>query len=236
MAIGKFARYVTYTGILLWFFPGQLKVAAEQNRPHDAPRPPPPPTTSWPPTTARCTTSRTWAPSSAGTAPPTCRRKGNDARAAAMAELAALMHRLRTEPQLGERIARAEQEPLTDTAARQPARDPARLAPRQRAARIAGAAPASWRPRAASTPGARSARPTTGPASSRTGSRCVALAREEADAAVAAAGLSTLRRADGPLRARHDAAQQVDRVFGAVRQWLPALIERVRRAPGAASR
>jgi membrane protein YqaA with SNARE-associated domain len=26
MAIGKFARYVTYTGILLWFFPEQLKV------------------------------------------------------------------------------------------------------------------------------------------------------------------------------------------------------------------
>jgi membrane protein YqaA with SNARE-associated domain len=26
MSIGKFARYVTYTGILLWFFPEQLKV------------------------------------------------------------------------------------------------------------------------------------------------------------------------------------------------------------------
>ena len=40
--------------------------------------------------------------------------KGNEARAAAMSELAALMHRMRTDATLGERIARAEQEPLTD--------------------------------------------------------------------------------------------------------------------------
>jgi len=40
--------------------------------------------------------------------------KGNDARAAAMTELAALMHRLRSEATLGDRIARAEQEPLSD--------------------------------------------------------------------------------------------------------------------------
>ena len=40
--------------------------------------------------------------------------KGNEARAAALAELAALMHRLSTEPQLGERIDRAEQEPLDE--------------------------------------------------------------------------------------------------------------------------
>ena len=38
--------------------------------------------------------------------------KGNEARGAALAELAALMHRMRTEPQLRERIDRAEYEPL----------------------------------------------------------------------------------------------------------------------------
>jgi carboxypeptidase Taq len=41
--------------------------------------------------------------------------KGIEARGAALAELAALMHRLRTEPQLQERIERAEQEPLDAT-------------------------------------------------------------------------------------------------------------------------
>ncbi len=40
--------------------------------------------------------------------------KGNEARAAALAELAALMHGLRTDRTLSERIARAEQEPLSE--------------------------------------------------------------------------------------------------------------------------
>ena len=40
--------------------------------------------------------------------------KGNDARAAALAEMAALMHRMRTDPALADAIARAEQEPLSD--------------------------------------------------------------------------------------------------------------------------
>ena len=39
---------------------------------------------------------------------------GNDARGAALAELAALMHRLHTEPGIGDKIARAEQEPLDE--------------------------------------------------------------------------------------------------------------------------
>ena len=39
---------------------------------------------------------------------------GNDARGAALAELAALMHRLQTEPALADEIAAAEQEPLDD--------------------------------------------------------------------------------------------------------------------------
>ncbi len=40
--------------------------------------------------------------------------KGNEARAAAMAEMAALLHRMRTDPSLADSIARAEQEPLSD--------------------------------------------------------------------------------------------------------------------------
>ncbi len=40
--------------------------------------------------------------------------RGNEARAAALAEMAALMHRLRTDPALADHIARAGEEPLTD--------------------------------------------------------------------------------------------------------------------------
>ena len=40
--------------------------------------------------------------------------KGNEARAAALAELAALMHRMRTDASLSDRLQRAEQESLSD--------------------------------------------------------------------------------------------------------------------------
>jgi carboxypeptidase Taq len=40
--------------------------------------------------------------------------KGNEARAAALTEMAALLHRMRTDPQLPDQLARAEQEALTD--------------------------------------------------------------------------------------------------------------------------
>ena len=40
--------------------------------------------------------------------------KGNEARTAAMAEMATLLHRMRTDAQLPEQLARAEQEPLSD--------------------------------------------------------------------------------------------------------------------------
>jgi len=40
--------------------------------------------------------------------------KGSEARAAAMAEMSALLHRMRTDPGFGRRIAEAEQEPLSD--------------------------------------------------------------------------------------------------------------------------
>ena len=40
--------------------------------------------------------------------------RGNEARAAALAEMAALIHRLQTDPQLADHIARAGEEPLSD--------------------------------------------------------------------------------------------------------------------------
>jgi carboxypeptidase Taq len=40
--------------------------------------------------------------------------KGNEARAAAMSEMAALLHRMRTDPKLPDQLSRAEQEPLSE--------------------------------------------------------------------------------------------------------------------------
>jgi hypothetical protein len=125
------------------------------------------------------------------------RGDGRDGRAAA---------RLATDPAGRSCSGAPSSEALDDFAARQPARDAARLARQQRAARGWWSALA-WPPRAASTPGAASARPTTGPASApncrevlelgaRTGPR-LADHRPE-----------PLRRADGPVRAGHDLRQR----------------------------
>ena len=90
--------------------------------------------------------------------------KGNEARAAALAELAGLLHRLRTDPQMARQIDQAEQEPLDEL-------QRANLREIRRDWRASNALPESLvkrklisRGRAASTPGAPSARPTTGPA------------------------------------------------------------------------
>jgi carboxypeptidase Taq len=97
--------------------------------------------------------------------------KGNEARAAALAEMAALMHRLRTDPALADHIARAGEEPLTDV-------QRANLREIRRDWRNANALPESLvqarqlATRAASTRGALSGRRTTGPASPRTCARC----------------------------------------------------------------
>ncbi len=106
--------------------------------------------------------------------------KGNEARAAAMAEMAGLLHRMRTEPALAAQLARAEQEPLDDLQ---------RANLREMQPRLAVRAPrcpsrwcsASRSPRrAASTPGA-----SQRPANDWTGfvdnfREVLALAREEA--------------------------------------------------------
>jgi carboxypeptidase Taq len=151
--------------------------------------------------------------------------KGNDARAAAMAELAALMHRLRTEPTLGDRIARAEQEPLSD-------HQRANLREIQREWRRATALPESLvtKQELASSRCEHAWREQR-PANDWKGfldnwKPVVALAREEAALLAQQTGLSKydamMDRFEPGMR-----SEQVSRVFGAVRQWLPGLIDRV---------
>ena len=116
--------------------------------------------------------------------------KGNEARAAALAEMDALLHGLRTEPRLAELIARAEQEPLDDVE-RANLREIRRSWTRvERAAGAAGRGAVARRPRAASTPGA-----TQRPAGDWAGflvnlREVVRLAREEAKHLADATGLA----------------------------------------------
>lgn len=151
--------------------------------------------------------------------------KGNDARAASMAELAALMHRLRTEPTLGERLARAEQEPLTD-------HQRANLREMRRDWFLSTALPESLvQKRQIATARCEHAWRSQRPANDWAGylenwRPVVAIAREEAALLASQTGLS---RYDA-LMDRFEpgmTSAQVDRVFGAVRQWLPGLIDRV---------
>lgn len=96
--------------------------------------------------------------------------KGNEARAAALAELATLTHRLRTDPALRCTLEQAEQENLSED-------QRANLREIRRDWRAANALPESLverrhgRPHAASTRGAPSAQPTTGRAFSKTSAR-----------------------------------------------------------------
>ena len=151
--------------------------------------------------------------------------KGNDARAAAMSELAALMHRLRTEPTLGDRLARAEQEPLSyhqRANLREMRRDwhlstalPEDLVQRRQMA--SAKCEHAWRK--------------LRPANDWKGflplwKPVVAIAREEAALLASQTGLSKY----DAMMDRFEpgmTSDQLDRVFGAVRQWLPGLIDRV---------
>jgi carboxypeptidase Taq len=151
--------------------------------------------------------------------------KGNQARAAAMSELAALMHRLRTEPALGERIARAEQEPLSDT-------QRANLREIRRDWHLATALPESLvEKRQLASAHCEHAWRTQRPANDWAGflenwRPVVAIAREEAALLSQATGLSKYDALMDRFEPGMTSAQ-VDRVFGAVRQWLPGLIDRV---------
>ncbi|HVK31644.1 MAG TPA: carboxypeptidase M32, partial [Burkholderiaceae bacterium] len=151
--------------------------------------------------------------------------KGNDARAASMAELAGLLHRLRTEPTLGERLSHAEQEPLSDDQranVREMRREwflstalPDNLVERRQLA--AARCEHAWR--------------TQRPANDWAGflenwRPVVAIAREEAALLADKTGLSKYDALMDRFEPGMTSAQ-VGRVFGAVRQWLPGLIDRV---------
>jgi carboxypeptidase Taq len=151
--------------------------------------------------------------------------KGNEARAAAMGEMAALLHRMRTEPQLREQLARAEQEPLSDL-------QRANLREMQRQWRASNALPEALvqRQQLASARCEHAWR-TQRPANDWAGflenfREVLTLAREEATLLSAQTGLSKydalMDRFEPGMR-----SAQVDRVFGEVRQWLPGLIRQV---------
>jgi len=152
--------------------------------------------------------------------------KGNEARAAAMAELAALTHGMRTDPSLPARIADAEQEPLSDE-------QRANLREIRRHWRSANALPADLVQREQLATSRcehawRRQRPANDWAGFLENFRPVlAVARESAALLSAETGLS---RYDA-LMDRFEpgmTAATVDRVFGDLRQWLPGLIQAVR--------
>ena len=152
--------------------------------------------------------------------------RGNQARAAALAEMAALMHRLRTDPALLDQLARAEQEPLSD-------QQRANLREIRRDWRNANALPESLvQARQLATSRCEHAWRRQRPANDWAGfvenfRDVLRIAREEAALLSQQAGLSKY----DALMDRYEPGMtcaQVDRMFGDLRQWLPGLIQRVR--------
>ena len=151
--------------------------------------------------------------------------KGNEARAAAMAEMAALLHRMSTDAKLPGQLARAEQEPLSDMQ-RANLREMGRQWRRsnalpealvQRNQMVTARCEHAWR--------------TQRPANDWAGflpnlREVLAVAREEAALLSAQSGLS---RYDALLDLFEPGMNcaQLDRVFGDVRQWLPGLTRQV---------
>jgi carboxypeptidase Taq len=151
--------------------------------------------------------------------------KGNEARAAALAELAALMHRMRTDDTLADKLSRAEQEPLTE-------HQRANLREIRRDWRQANALPTALVQRRQLATSRcehawRSLRPANDWAAFVEHWRPVlAIAREEATLLSHQSGLSKYDALMDRFEPGMTSAQ-VDRVFGAVRVWLPGLIQRV---------
>jgi len=159
---------------------------------------------------------------------------GNEARAAAMAEMAALLHRMRTDVALPAQLARAEQEPLSDF-------QRANLREIRREWSAANALPESLVQRQQlATSRCEHAWRQQRPANDWAGfvsnfREVLALAREEAALLSAQSGL---RKYDA-LMDRYEPGMScalLDRVFGEVRQWLPDLIQQVRDKQAAAHR
>ena len=151
--------------------------------------------------------------------------KGNQARAAAEAELQGLMHRVRTDPTLADELHAAQSEPLTDTERanlREMRRDwrEANALPESlvQAKSLAGAAcEHAWRAQRAAN---------DWPGFLQNFREVVRLSREEAKWLADDSGLS---RYDA-LMDRYEPgvrAADIDRIFGDVKQWLPGLISRV---------
>jgi carboxypeptidase Taq len=151
--------------------------------------------------------------------------KGNEARAAALAEMAALLHRMRTEPKLKDQLARAEQEPLSEL-------QRANLREMRRQWLASNALPEALVQRQQlATSRCEHAWRTQRPANDWAGfvenfREVLKLAREEAALLSAQTGLrkydAMMDRFEPGMR-----CAQVDRVFGDVRQWLPGLIQQV---------
>jgi len=151
--------------------------------------------------------------------------RGNEARAAAMAEMGALLHRMRTDPQLAERLDRAEDEPLSE-----PQR--ANLREMRREWRQSNALPEALVQRAYLATGrCEHAWRTQRTANDWAGflgnfREVLAIERETAELLSQQLGLS---RYDA-LMDRFEpgmTSKTVDALFGDLRAWLPGLIRRV---------
>lgn len=151
--------------------------------------------------------------------------RGNEARAAAMAEMGALLHRMRTDPQLAGELDRAETEPLSE-----PQR--ANLREMRREWRQSNALPESLVQRSyMATARCEHAWRSLRPANDWAGflghfREVLAIERETADALSQQSGLP---RYDA-LMDRFEpgtTAAKVDALFGEVRRWLPTLIHDV---------
>ena len=151
--------------------------------------------------------------------------KGNEARAAALAEMAALLHRMRTDPAVGHELQRAEQEPLDDL-------QRANLREMQRQWQAATALPeALVQQQQIAASRCEHAWRQQRPANDWAGfvenlKPVLALARQEATLLAEKSGMrkydALMDRFEPGMR-----CDQIDRVFGDVRQWLPGLIQRV---------
>lgn len=151
---------------------------------------------------------------------------GNPARGAALAEMATLQHRIRTDPVLAQQIAQAGREPLDDV-------QRANLREVQRDWRAANALPeALVERRELATSKCEHEWRTQRPANDWSGflgnfREVLAIVREQATRLAEQTGLS---RYDALLDQYEPGmtAAQVDRIFGDLREWLPGLIRQVR--------
>ena len=151
--------------------------------------------------------------------------KGNEARAAALAEMAALLHRMRTDAKLPDQLSRAEQEPLSNM-------ERANLREMRRQWRVSNALPESLvqRQQIASSRCEHAWR-TQRPANYWKGfvanfREVLTLAREEA---ALLSELNGVRKYDAMMDRFEPGmtCAQLDRVFGELRQWLPGMIQQV---------